>query len=109
MWCLERAVALACTVPAQRYGLSPHKGTIAVGADADLTIWDLAREVTVTFAMQQDRTDDTPYEGRRIRGWADLTMSRGTVVYRAGEPLVEPGRGRLAHRRPGTHSRPARV
>lgn len=109
MWRLERAVALACTVPAQRCGLSPHKGTIAVGANADVAIRDLAREVTVTVAMQQDRMDDTPYEGRRIRGWPDLTMTRGTVVHRTGEPLGEPGRGRLAHRRPGTHSRPARV
>jgi dihydropyrimidinase len=95
---LERAVALGCTVPAQRYGLAPHKGAIAVGADADLVVWDLDREVTVTTAMQHDRMDYTPYEGRRLRGWPDVTLSRGEVVYRDGEPHGHAGRGRLARR-----------
>lgn len=91
---LERAVALGCTVPAERYGLAPRKGTIAVGADADVVIWDLDREVTVTQAILHDRMDYSPYEGRRIRGWPQITLSRGEVVYRGGEPHGEPGRGR---------------
>jgi len=90
---LERAVALGCTVPAQRFGLAPRKGTIALGGDADIVVWDLDREVTVTQAMQHDHMDYTPYEGRRIRGWPELTLSRGEVVHRDGEPAGAPGRG----------------
>ncbi len=92
---LERAVALGCTVPAAIYGLAPRKGTIAIGGDADVVVWDLDREVTVTQAMQHDRMDYTPYEGRRIRGWPQITLSRGEVVHRDGAPCGEPGRGRL--------------
>ncbi len=91
---LERAVALGCTTPAERFGLAPRKGTIALGGDADVVVWDLDREVTVTAAMQHDHMDYTPYEGRRIRGWPDVTLSRGEVVYRNGEPTGAPGRGR---------------
>lgn len=91
---LERAVALGCTAPAERFGLAPRKGTIALGSDADIVVWDLDREVTVTQAMQHDRMDYTPYAGRRIRGWPDITLSRGEVVYRDGVPSGTPGRGR---------------
>lgn len=90
---LERAVAVGCTAPAERFGLAPRKGTIAVGADADLVVWDLDREVTVTQAMQHDNMDYTPYEGRRIRGWPVTTLSRGEVVYDNGTPRGVPGRG----------------
>jgi dihydropyrimidinase len=95
---LERAVALGCTVPAERFGIAPHKGTIALGSDADLVIWDLDREVTVTQALMHDRMDYTPYEGRRVRGWPRVTLSRGEVVYQDGEPRGAPGRGRWVKR-----------
>jgi dihydropyrimidinase len=95
---LERAVAVACTVPAERYGLAPRKGSIAIGGDADLSIWDLEREVTVTAAMQHDRMDYTPYEGWRIRGWPTVTLSRGEVVCADGVPNGAPGRGQLLRR-----------
>jgi dihydropyrimidinase len=95
---LERAVAVACTVPAERYGLAPRKGSIAIGGDADLAIWDLDREVTFTAALQHDRMDYTPYEGWRLRGWPMVTMSRGGVVYADGMPQGAPGRGRLLRR-----------
>ncbi len=91
---LERAVALACTVPAERYGLAPRKGSIALGSDADVVVWNLDRDITVTASMQHDHMDYTPYEGRRIRGWPDVTLSRGEVVYRDGVPGGAPGRGR---------------
>lgn len=95
---LERAVAVGCTSPAERFGLAPSKGTIALGSDADLAIWDLNCEVTVTAAMQHDRMDYTPYEGMRIRGWPTLTLSRGDVVCADGTPKGAPGRGRFIRR-----------
>jgi dihydropyrimidinase len=101
---LERAVAVGCTAPAELFGLAPQKGTIALGSDADLAIWDLEREVTVTAAMQHDRMDYTPYEGLKIRGWPVMTLSRGEVVCADGVPRGGPGRGRRVQRGPATFS-----
>jgi dihydropyrimidinase len=95
---LERAVALGCTAPAERFGIAPQKGTIALGSDADLVIWDLDREVTVTQALMHDRMDYTPYEGRRVRGWPLVTLSRGEVIHQDGVPRGAPGRGRWVMR-----------
>jgi dihydropyrimidinase len=95
---LERAVALGCTVPAERYGLYPAKGTIAVGSDADLVLWDLAADVTVTLERMHDRMDYTPYAGRRLTAWPMVTLSRGTVVHAGDTPHGAPGRGRLLRR-----------
>ncbi|MBB1250953.1 dihydropyrimidinase [Rhizobium sp. G21] len=82
---LNRFVALTSTNHAKRYGLYPHKGTIAVGADADIVLWDPAREVTIHHKILQDGCDYTPYEGLEITGWPVLTMLRGSVVVRENE------------------------
>jgi dihydropyrimidinase len=88
-------VALCCANPAKMYGLYPRKGTIAVGSDADIAIWDPALEVTVSNGMLHDNMDYTPYEGRKVTGWPVVTLSRGEVIWRNGEVLAEPGRGRF--------------
>lgn len=90
---LQQFVALTATNPAKLYGLHPRKGTIAIGADADLVIWDPEREVTLTNAMLHHDVDYTPYEGMQIKGYPDITLSRGEVVWRQGEMLAQPGRG----------------
>jgi len=90
---LNRFVALSATNPAQIYGLYPRKGTIAVGSDADLVIWDPDRAVTITIDKLHDGMDYTPYEGQRVRGWPAVTLSRGEVIWRDGEVLATPGRG----------------
>jgi len=82
---LNRFVALTSTNHAKRYGLYPQKGTIAVGADADIVLWDPAREVTIHHEILQDGCDYTPYEGLEITGWPVLTMLRGSVVVRENE------------------------
>lgn len=92
---LEQFVALGATNPARIYGLYPRKGTIAVGADADLAIWDTEREVTITNGMLHHATDYTAYEGMRVTGWPIMTLSRGEIVWRDGEVLGKPGRGRF--------------
>ncbi len=81
---LNRFVALTSTNHAKRYGLYPQKGTIAVGSDADLVLWDAKRELTITHALLQDGCDYTPYEGLAVTGWPVRTMLRGRTVMQDG-------------------------
>ena len=90
---LNRFVDLCCTRPAKLYGLYPRKGTIAIGSDADIAIWDAERTVTISVDQMHDNLDYTPYEGQIVTGWPVLTMSRGEIVWRDGAVLGEPGRG----------------
>jgi dihydropyrimidinase len=90
---LTRFVALTATEPARLYGLYPRKGTIAIGSDADIVLWDAQREVTITNDMLHHDVDYTPYEGMRVKGWPVLTLSRGEVVCREGEVVAAAGRG----------------
>ena len=90
---LSRFVALASTNAAKLYGLYPRKGTIAVGSDADIAIWDPARRVTITNDLLLHNVDYTPYEGIEVTGWPETVISRGEVVVEAGEITGEEGRG----------------
>ena len=74
-------VALTATNAAKMYGLYPRKGSIAIGADADLAIWDADREVTIANDLLHHNVDYTPYEGMRVRGWPVTTISRGEIVW----------------------------
>lgn len=95
---LNRFVALNSTNAAKLYGLHPQKGTIAVGADADIAIWDPERQVTITNAMLHHNVDYTPYEGRTITGWPVTVLSRGQVVCHEGELFGKPGQGQFLKR-----------
>ena len=86
-------VALSATNAARLYGLYPRKGTIAVGADADLVIWNDKREVTVSLDLLHENMDYTPYDGRQLRGWPTTVISRGDIVVRDGDVRAERGRG----------------
>jgi dihydropyrimidinase len=90
---LNAFVALTATNHAKLYGLYPKKGTIAVGSDADIAIWDPEREVTVTAELLHDNVGYTPYEGRRLRGWPVTVLSRGRVVVEDGKLLAARGSG----------------
>lgn len=81
---INRFVALTSTNHAKTYGLYPRKGTIAVGTDADLAIWDPEITQTLTHALLNDGSDYTPYEGMEVTGWPILTMVRGKVIVRNG-------------------------
>jgi dihydropyrimidinase len=91
-------VALTATNHAQMYGLHPRKGTIAVGSDADLAIWDPDREVTLTAEIMKDNTGYTPYEGRRVKGWPVTVVSRGRVVVADGALHAARGSGQFIPR-----------
>lgn len=92
---LNAFVALTATNHAKLYGLHPRKGTIAVGADADIAIWDPDREVVVTSEMIHDNVGYTPYEGRRLTGWPITVISRGRIVVKDGHLAAERGSGRF--------------
>ena len=81
---INRFVALTATNHAKMYGLYPRKGTVAVGADADLVIWDAECRRTLTHDHLHDGSDYTPYEGLEVTGWPVLTMVRGRIVVRDG-------------------------
>ena len=95
-------MALSATNAARLYGLYPRKGTIAVGSDADLAIWNPTREVTITNDLLHHQCDYTPYEGMVVKGWPEVVLSRGEVVVEEGKLVAEPGQGRfLRCDRPG--------
>ena len=87
-------VALTSTNAAKTFGLAPRKGSIAIGADADLVVWDPARQDRVTNAKLHHAVDYTPYEGMLLTGWAETTLLRGQVVFHQGRYLGHEGQGR---------------
>ncbi len=106
---LPEFVALGATNHAKLYGLYPRKGTIAVGADADLALWDPARRVRVTAAMLHDQVGYTPYEGRELTGWPVTVLSRGRVVVEDGRLHAERGTGQFVPCAPSDWARPRGV
>ncbi len=97
---LNEFVALTSTNAAKIYGLHPRKGTIAVGSDADIAIWDPNWKRTITESMLHDNMDYTPYEGMEITGWPRTVISRGRIVVEDETLRVERGSGRFLEREP---------
>jgi dihydropyrimidinase len=103
---LEKFVELTASAPARIYNLHPRKGSIAIGGDADIAIWDPDREVVVKDEMMHDLTGYTPFAGRKLRGWPVKTISRGRVIVTDGKRSVEAGSGRFLARNGGDAARP---
>jgi dihydropyrimidinase len=78
----------------------PQKGSLAIGADADVMLIDPDKSFTVSTAEMQSSGDIDPYDGWEGTGWPVLTMARGEVVVRDETLLAEAGRGRYIGRRP---------
>lgn len=97
---LNEFVALTSTNAAKLYGLHPRKGTIAIGSDADLVLFDPEWKRRITTDMLHDNVDYTPYEGRECTGWPRMVLSRGRVVIEEGELQVERGSGAFLEREP---------
>ena len=91
---LERYVTLSSGAPARAFGLYGRKGVIAVGADADLVVVDLAKAGAIHAERLHSRGRLTPYEGMAVRGLPLLTMVRGEVVAENGKVVGKPGSGR---------------
>ena len=95
---LNEFVALTSTNHARIYGLLARKGTLAVGADADVALWNPEAKVEVTWSMLHDNVGYTPYEGRTLQGWPETVLSRGRVVIAEGALHVERGSGQFIPR-----------
>ncbi len=91
-------VDACCSTPAKIFGLYPRKGALAPGSDADLVIFDPAAEVTITHSALHEHVDYTPYEGRSLRGYPKMTLSRGRVLIDEGEFVGEKGGGQFLAR-----------
>ena len=95
---LQRFVELTSTNHAKLFGMYPAKGTIAVGSDADITLWDADRKVTLTQSLMHHGSDYTPYEGIEVTGWPVTTILRGSVIFDDGQPVAAKGFGRFLTR-----------
>ncbi|WP_111559370.1 dihydropyrimidinase [Paracoccus sediminilitoris] len=93
---LQRFVALTATNPARLYGLYPQKGSIAIGADADLALWDPTLTRPIRQAQLNHNCDYTPYEGMEITGWPVRTLLRGLTIAQDGAPVGDPTGGHLS-------------
>jgi len=97
---INQFVDVTATQPARLFGLYPRKGTIAPGSDADLVVWDAAREVTLRADTLHMRVDYSPYEGRTVVGRPDIVIAGGEVIVEGGRFVGRPGAGRFLPREP---------
>jgi dihydropyrimidinase len=97
---LQRFVDVASTRAAKLFGLYPRKGTIAVGSDADLVLFDPAYRGKISAATQHTNCDYSGFEGMDVEGRPSVVTVRGMVQVRDGKFVGEKGRGRLLKREP---------
>ncbi|WP_394829270.1 dihydropyrimidinase [Pendulispora albinea] len=95
---MNRFVEITSTAPAKIFGLYPHKGTIAVGADADLVVWDPNKKHVLSQKTLHMRVDYSPYEGQEVTGGASYVLSRGNVIIEDGKYVGKKGDGRFVKR-----------
>lgn len=77
---LPQWVSVCCTAPARIFGLHPQKGSLEVGANADIVIFDPRRKLKLTRSMLHERVDYTPYEGVELQGWVHATFLSGQLI-----------------------------
>lgn len=96
---LTRFVDVVATNPAKLVGLYPKKGVLALGSDADIMIIDPQKEVTISQEMLHGKTDYTPFEGWKLKGYPVTSISRGNVLVHEGEVVAKPGVGEFLKRK----------
>jgi dihydropyrimidinase len=101
----ERWVEIISTAPAKLFGMFPRKGTIAVGSDADLVVYDPTATRTISAKTHHMDVDYSCYEGRGVKGRSDVVLSRGTVIVRDGAFTGKKGHGRFVKRATADHVR----
>ncbi len=93
----NRWVDMCCTTPARLFGLE-RKGTIAVGYDADVVVFDPERTITLSTGTLHENVDWTPYSGMDLTGWPAVTISRGKVIVENGQFRGRAGQGQFIKR-----------
>lgn len=97
---LDRLVQLTSVNPAKIFGMYPDKGSLAVGTDADIVVFNPRTEKTISWKDMETNCDWSPYEGLPVTGWPQVTISRGRVVAREGRFTGAEGWGRFLRRKP---------
>jgi dihydropyrimidinase len=100
----NRFVQLVSTAPAKLFGLYPRKGTVAVGSDADLIVFDANEEQTISVKTHHMRVDYSMFEGTRVKGVTKTVLSRGRVIVENGKFVGKVGAGEFLKR-----ENPARI
>jgi dihydropyrimidinase len=95
---LSQFVGITSANSAKLFGLWPRKGRIAVGSDADLVIVDPERQMTLTQDIMESRSDYDPFTGIEVKGWPEMTIARGEIIFADGRMRSQPGRGRWLFR-----------
>jgi dihydropyrimidinase len=95
---LNRMVELLATNPAKLFGLYPRKGTLAVGSDADIVVFDPEKRVTISAATHHSKADYSLYEGTEVQGAPEVVLLRGHVLVENGTLVARPGIGRFVKR-----------
>jgi dihydropyrimidinase len=95
---LNRMVELLSTNPAKLFGLYPRKGTLAVGSDADIVVFDPEKQVTISAKTHHSKSDYNLYEGTKVTGSTELVTLRGNVLVENDELVASPGVGRFVAR-----------
>jgi len=106
---MNEFVALTSTNHAKLYGLYPKKGTIAVGTDADIVLWDPNRKETIRQEILHHGSDYTPWEGFAVTGWPVMTIARGKTVVEEGKVVGAMGAGAFIARDKSPYALPAGV
>jgi dihydropyrimidinase len=95
---LNRMVELLSTNPAKLFGLYPRKGTIAVGSDADIVVFDPDKKVTISASTHHSKSDYNLFEGTEVTGSPEVVLLRGHVLVEDDELVASPGIGRFVAR-----------
>jgi len=96
---INRFVELVSTNPARLFGLAPQKGTISIGADADLVIFNPQKEVRLSLENLHMNVDYSPYDQITVRGYPVLVMQRGKAIVKEGQFVGEVGAGQFLKRK----------
>jgi dihydropyrimidinase len=93
------------TAPAKLFGMYPQKGSISVGADADIVVYDPDRTRTISAKTHHMDVDYSCYEGRQVQGASDVVLSRGSVIVRDGQFTGRKGAGKFVKRSTADYAR----